>query len=139
MQVVVLIGTPLTEALRIDDFCHANGVALIRVRLARAPQIPTCLRHSALWWSTPPPSPPTIPTSLAAQADIRGVFASVFCDFGPAFEVLDVDGEEPHTGIIAGVTPGSPTLITTVEDERLEFQDGEAREALTAADSISEV
>jgi hypothetical protein len=34
-------------------------------------------------------------------------------------------GEEPHTGIIAGITPGNPTLVTTVEDERLEFQDGE--------------
>jgi ubiquitin-activating enzyme E1 len=30
---------------------------------------------------------------VALQADIRGVFAQVFCDFGPAFEVLDVDGE----------------------------------------------
>ena len=26
------------------------------------------------------------------RADIRGVFASVFADFGPAFTVLDVDG-----------------------------------------------
>lgn len=59
------------------------------------------------------------------KADIRGVFASVFCDFGPSFEVLDEDGEEPHTGIIAGITPGHPTLVTTVEDERLEFQEGE--------------
>lgn len=40
------------------------------------------------------------------KADIRGVFASVFCDFGPAFQVHDVDGEEPHTGIVAGITPG---------------------------------
>jgi ubiquitin-activating enzyme E1 len=30
---------------------------------------------------------------VVSQADIRGVFAQVFCDFGPAFEVLDVDGE----------------------------------------------
>lgn len=59
------------------------------------------------------------------KADIRGVFASVFCDFGPAFEVADVDGEEPHTGIVAGITPGPTTLVTAVEDERLEFQDGE--------------
>ena len=59
------------------------------------------------------------------KADIRGVFASVFCDFGPAFEVFDVDGEEPHTGIVAGISPGNPTLVTTVEDERLEFQEGE--------------
>jgi len=59
------------------------------------------------------------------KADIRGVFACVFCDFGPSFEVLDVDGEEPHTGIVAGITPGNTTLVTTVEDERLEFQEGE--------------
>lgn len=26
---------------------------------------------------------------------------------------------------MAGITPGNPTLVTTVEDERLEFQDGE--------------
>ena len=26
------------------------------------------------------------------RADIRGVFARVFCDFGPAFTVFDVDG-----------------------------------------------
>ncbi len=33
------------------------------------------------------------PSCPPAQADIRGVFAQVFCDFGPSFEVLDVDGE----------------------------------------------
>lgn len=27
------------------------------------------------------------------RADTRGVFGSVFCDFGPSFTVLDVDGE----------------------------------------------
>jgi len=59
------------------------------------------------------------------RADIAGVFASVFCDFGPAFDVLDVDGEDPHTGIVAGITPGPVTLVTTIEDDRLEFQDGE--------------
>ena len=59
------------------------------------------------------------------KADIRGVFASIFCDFGPEFEVSDVDGEEPHTGIIAGITPGHPTLVTTVEDDRLEFEVGD--------------
>ena len=37
---------------------------------------------------------------------------------------LNPVGEEPHTGIVAGITPGNPTLVTTVEDERLEFQDG---------------
>jgi ubiquitin-activating enzyme E1 len=86
-QVVVLTEAPLAEAIKVDEYCHAHGIAFIK-------------------------------------ADVRGVFAQVFCDFGPAFEVLDVDGEEPHTGIVAGITPGNPTLVTTVEDERLEFQDG---------------
>lgn len=31
-------------------------------------------------------------------------------------------GEEPFMGIVAGITPGPTTLVTCVEDERLEFQ-----------------
>lgn len=70
------------------------------------------------------------------RADVRGVFASVFADFGDSFVVDDVDGEEPATGIVAGITPcetggggdggeGSKnTLVTCVDDERLEFDDG---------------
>lgn len=30
------------------------------------------------------------------KSDIRGVFANVFCDFGPSFTVFDVDGETFH-------------------------------------------
>lgn len=59
------------------------------------------------------------------KADIRGVFSSVFCDFGQTFEVVDIDGEEPHSGIIAGITPGKTTLVTSVEDDRLEFESGD--------------
>ena len=33
--------------------------------------------------------------SAFIRADVRGVFASVFCDFGPSHTVLDVDGEDP--------------------------------------------
>jgi ubiquitin-activating enzyme E1 len=28
------------------------------------------------------------------RVETRGVFASVFCDFGPSFTVYDVDGEQ---------------------------------------------
>ncbi|GLC36229.1 E1 ubiquitin-activating protein [Pleodorina starrii] len=58
-------------------------------------------------------------------AQTRGVFARVFTDFGPSFTVYDVNGEEPHSGIVASVSSGSPAIVTCVEDERLEFQDGE--------------
>eukprot|EP00249_Psilotum_nudum_P024481 c29197_g1_i1 orf=472-3648(+) len=57
------------------------------------------------------------------KADIHGLFGSVFCDFGPEFTVFDVDGEEPHTGIVASISNGNPAVISCVDDERLEFQD----------------
>ncbi|KAG5567042.1 hypothetical protein RHGRI_002570 [Rhododendron griersonianum] len=59
------------------------------------------------------------------KAEIRGLFGSVFCDFGPEFTVFDVDGEEPHTGIIASVSNDDSALVSCVDDERLEFQDGD--------------
>ncbi|CAM6046261.1 unnamed protein product [Sphagnum compactum] len=59
------------------------------------------------------------------KADICGVFGSVFCDFGPSFTVVDVDGEEPHTGIIASISNDNPALVACVDDERLEFEDGD--------------
>ena len=34
--------------------------------------------------------------SAFIRADVRGVFASIFCDFGPNHMVLDVDGEPLH-------------------------------------------
>ncbi|KAL3140560.1 E1 ubiquitin-activating protein, variant 3 [Trebouxia sp. C0010 RCD-2024] len=59
------------------------------------------------------------------KADIYGIFANVFCDFGQGFKVLDVDGEEAATAIIASILPGNPTLVTCVDDERMDFQDGQ--------------
>lgn len=222
--------------------CREGGVAS-RQRTGRPASGLRAGGQLCAWCVVPPLHPRThtlslTPTHLTphTQADTRGVFASVFCDFGPAFQVLDVDGErgrsvggvgarqagvgwdwvwqgvrgccgsgtastgmvaapthhsglephtrqppllppapthahsprylrcppippshsppsipafqptpppltqclptsplcftgeEPHTGIVAGITPGCPTLVTTVEDERLEFQDGERGE-----------
>ncbi|XP_078180716.1 ubiquitin-activating enzyme E1 2-like [Carex rostrata] len=59
------------------------------------------------------------------KCEIRGLFGGVFSDFGPEFTVLDVDGEEPRTGIIASISNDNPALVTCVDDERLEFQDGD--------------
>lgn len=59
------------------------------------------------------------------KSDVRGLFGSVFCDFGPEFTVFDVDGEDPHTGIIASISNDNPALVACVDDERLEFQDGD--------------
>jgi len=59
------------------------------------------------------------------KAEVRGLFGSAFCDFGPEFTVFDVDGEEPRTGIIASISNDNPALVSCVDDERLEFQDGD--------------
>eukprot|EP00199_Chlamydomonas_sp_CCMP681_P000060 CAMPEP_0119109006 /NCGR_PEP_ID=MMETSP1180-20130426/16736_1 /TAXON_ID=3052 ORGANISM="Chlamydomonas cf sp, Strain CCMP681" /NCGR_SAMPLE_ID=MMETSP1180 /ASSEMBLY_ACC=CAM_ASM_000741 /LENGTH=1022 /DNA_ID=CAMNT_0007094699 /DNA_START=109 /DNA_END=3180 /DNA_ORIENTATION=- len=59
------------------------------------------------------------------HAQLLGAFASVFTDFGEDFTVIDVDGEDPHAGIVASVAHGTPAIVTCVEDERLEFQDGD--------------
>ncbi|KAI5082021.1 hypothetical protein GOP47_0001764 [Adiantum capillus-veneris] len=59
------------------------------------------------------------------KADIHGLFGSVFCDFGPEFKVFDVDGEDPHTGIVASISNDNLALVSCVDDERLEFQDGD--------------
>lgn len=59
------------------------------------------------------------------KADVHGIFGSVFCDFGPEFVVYDVDGEEPQTGIIASISNDNPAVVSCVDDERLEFQDGD--------------
>ncbi|KAG6678008.1 hypothetical protein I3842_14G058600 [Carya illinoinensis] len=59
------------------------------------------------------------------KTEVRGLFGSVFCDFGPEFTIVDVDGEEPHTGIIASISNDNPALVSCVDDERLEFQDGD--------------
>ncbi|KAL5580681.1 hypothetical protein UlMin_013123 [Ulmus minor] len=59
------------------------------------------------------------------KTEVRGLFGSVFCDFGPEFTVADVDGEEPHTGIIASISKDNPALVSCVDDERLGFQDGD--------------
>ena len=56
---------------------------------------------------------------------MRGVFGRLFCDFGEAFDVLDVDGEEPHSCIIASVSNDEEPLVTCVDDERVELQDGQ--------------
>lgn len=59
------------------------------------------------------------------KTEVRGLFGGVFCDFGPKFTVFDVDGEEPHTGIIASISNDNPALVSCVDDERIEFQDGD--------------
>ena len=59
------------------------------------------------------------------QGDTRGVFGKVFCDFGESFTVVDQDGEEAKTCIIASISNEYPALVTCTDDERVELEEGD--------------
>lgn len=54
-------------------------------------------------------------------ADTRGVFATAFVDFGENFKVFDIDGEQPSTYMIDGISQVqnfiSNCLISNKQDE----------------------
>ncbi|KAJ7866164.1 ubiquitin activating enzyme [Mycena leptocephala] len=56
-------------------------------------------------------------------AETRGLFGSVFNDFGPAFTCVDPTGEQPLTGMIAAVDETG--LVTCLDETRHGLQDGD--------------
>ncbi|CAD5184637.1 unnamed protein product [Musa acuminata subsp. malaccensis] len=107
----VLVST-LTGTLAKEQLSNFQAVVFTDVSLEKAIEYDDfCHNHQ--------------PPICFIKSEVRGLFGSVFCDFGPEFSVFDVDGEEPHTGIIASICNDNPATISCVEDERLEFQDGD--------------
>ncbi|KAI3921362.1 hypothetical protein MKW92_036436 [Papaver armeniacum] len=108
---VVLISA-LSTPLTTDQLSNFQAVVFTDVNLEKAFEFDEFCRSQE-------------PPIAFIKTEVRGLFGSVFCDFGPNFTVLDVDGEEPHTGIIASISNDNPALVSCVDDERLEFQDGD--------------
>ncbi|GFP92760.1 ubiquitin-activating enzyme e1 2 [Phtheirospermum japonicum] len=107
----VLIST-LTCELTKEQLSHFQAVVFTDIGLEKAIEFDDyCHQHQ--------------PPIAFIKSEVRGLFGSVFCDFGPAFTVVDVDGEDPHTGIVASISNDNPALVGCVDDERLEFQDGD--------------
>jgi ubiquitin-activating enzyme E1 len=57
--------------------------------------------------------------------DTFGVFGSIFCDFGPNFEVHDVDGEPAFQSMIASITRDTKAVVSTLEDTRHNLVSGD--------------
>ncbi|KQK14498.1 hypothetical protein BRADI_1g16680v3 [Brachypodium distachyon] len=107
----VLIST-LTEELTTEHLSKFQAVVFTDISLDKAYEFDDyCHSHQ--------------PPISFIRTQVCGLFGSVFCDFGPNFTVLDVDGEDPHTGIIASISSDNPAIVSCVDDERLEFQDGD--------------
>ncbi|XP_073985038.1 ubiquitin-like activating enzyme 1 [Rhodnius prolixus] len=51
-------------------------------------------------------------------ASTRGVFAQVFCDFGKDFVVVDTNGENPVSAMIANVSKDEEGVVACLDDAR---------------------
>ncbi|KAH6577593.1 hypothetical protein BASA61_006286 [Batrachochytrium salamandrivorans] len=59
------------------------------------------------------------------SADVRGLFAVAFNDFGEQFVVTDQTGEEPLTGMIAAVSKDNEGVVASLEEQRHGLADGD--------------
>ncbi|KAI9220444.1 ubiquitin-activating emzyme E1 [Blastocladiella britannica] len=59
------------------------------------------------------------------HVDTRGLAAVAFCDFGPAFEVIDNDGEQPLHGMVAAIDTDKDGLVTCLDETRHGLSDGD--------------
>lgn len=57
------------------------------------------------------------------SADIRGLFAQAFVDFGTDFTIYDKDGEEPKSGIVSDIEKNG--TVTMLDDNRHGLEDGD--------------
>lgn len=58
-------------------------------------------------------------------ADVRGLFGSVFNDFGKAFPCIDPTGENPLSGMVVSVNKDEEGLVTTLDETRHGLEDGD--------------
>ncbi|KAI0593629.1 hypothetical protein F4775DRAFT_577220 [Biscogniauxia sp. FL1348] len=56
-------------------------------------------------------------------ADTFGLFGSIFCDFGSKFTCLDATGENPVSGIVAGIDEEG--LVSALDETRHGLEDGD--------------
>jgi len=57
--------------------------------------------------------------------DTRGVFGSIFCDFGKSFVVHDPTGEEAVTCVIEDITQDFPAVVRVLEENRHNLETGD--------------
>ncbi|KAF9898243.1 hypothetical protein BX616_004294, partial [Lobosporangium transversale] len=59
------------------------------------------------------------------SAEIHGLFASAFNDFGRAFHVVDVTGEEALSGMVAEISSDKEGIVTCLDETRHGLEDGD--------------
>ncbi|KAI0089325.1 ubiquitin activating enzyme [Irpex rosettiformis] len=59
------------------------------------------------------------------SADTRGLFGSVFNDFGPKFTCVDPTGEQPLTGMIVSIDKDGEGIVACLDEARHGLEDGD--------------
>ncbi|KAJ8086217.1 E1 ubiquitin-activating protein [Marasmius tenuissimus] len=57
--------------------------------------------------------------------ETRGLFGSIFNDFGPRFTCVDPTGEQPLSGMIVSVSKDNEGLVTCLDETRHGLEDGD--------------
>ncbi|XP_043470498.1 ubiquitin-like modifier-activating enzyme 1 isoform X1 [Leptopilina heterotoma] len=55
----------------------------------------------------------------------RGLYSQVFCDFGDKFTVVDTNGEQPVSAMIASISRDNEAVVTCLDDTRHGMEDGD--------------
>jgi len=58
-------------------------------------------------------------------AETRGLFGTIFVDFGECFFVADTNGEEPERHIVTSITQDNPAAVTVHDESRHGLEDGD--------------
>lgn len=58
-------------------------------------------------------------------ADVRGLFGSVFNDFGKDFACVDPTGENPQSGMVVYIEESEDALVTCLDETRHGLEDGD--------------
>jgi len=59
------------------------------------------------------------------STETRGVFGSIFNDFGENFTVVDTNGENPASYMISSISQEKEGVVTVVEEQKLQLLDGD--------------
>lgn len=65
------------------------------------------------------------PAIVFIKADARGLFSSIFSDFGPTHVVLDKNGEEPKQAIVVSISNSNPAIVTTHDEKPHGLSEGD--------------
>lgn len=98
------------RAFKCRFICGLKAVVLVNAPLKEAKRINAVCHAKSIAF-------------IATEA--RGVFGSVFCDFGDEFIVSDRDGVEPVSCLISSISNSAPPLITVSDDTRHGLETGD--------------